>query len=317
MATQGNHELQLHNEPAPILEGVRAPAWLWLSLPIAIFAIAAGLTGMLFDSVYSKETANWAAQGFAQDIVNVFIAYPALLVLAFLAGRGSIGAYLAWTGVLGYSVYTFAIYTFSIHLGPLFMVYVAVFGLSIYALIGGLASIDGARLKSTFTPRAPIQVASTALIVVGVIFYLLWLSEIVPTVFSDTTPQALIDTGLPTNPVHVLDMAILLPAALITGVLLKGGRATGYLLAPMLLGTFIVLGIGIVGVFSVLASRGEVVPWGVAGAMGAIAAGMFLILIRFVRAIEPRFHLSAVIRSNERNTSNLAARGSTNRVADR
>jgi hypothetical protein len=119
-----------------------------LSLPIATFAIAAGLTGMLFDSVYSKETANWAAQGFAQDIVNVFIAYPALLVLAFLAGRGSIGAYLAWTGVLGYSVYTFAIYTFSIHLGPLFMVYVAVFGLSIYALIGGLASIDGARLKS-------------------------------------------------------------------------------------------------------------------------------------------------------------------------
>lgn len=68
----------------------------------------------------------------------------------------------------------------------------------------------------------------------------------------------------------------------------------------MLLGTFIVLGIGIVGVFSVLASRGEVVPGGVAGAMGAIAAGMFLILIRFVRAIEPRSQLSAVIRSNER-----------------
>jgi hypothetical protein len=124
------------------------------------------------------------------------------------------------------------------------------------------------------------------------------LSEIVPAVFSDTTPQALIDTGLPTNPVHVLDTAILLPASLITGVLLKGGRSTGYLLAPMLLGTFIVLGIGIVGVFSVLASRGEVVPWGVAGAMGAIAAGMFLILIRFVRAIEPRSQLSAVIRSN-------------------
>jgi hypothetical protein len=41
---------------------------------------------------------------------------------------------------------------------------------------------------------------------------------------------------------------------------LEGGRATGYLLAPMLLGTFIVLGIGIVGVFSVLAGRGEVVP---------------------------------------------------------
>ena len=36
-----------------------------------------GPHGQLFDSVYSKETANWAAQGFAQDIVNVFIAYPA------------------------------------------------------------------------------------------------------------------------------------------------------------------------------------------------------------------------------------------------
>jgi hypothetical protein len=53
-------------------------------------------------------------------------------------------AYLGSIGVLAYSVYAYAIYVFDIHFGPLFIVYVAVFGLSIWALIAALASLDGA-----------------------------------------------------------------------------------------------------------------------------------------------------------------------------
>ena len=42
--------------------------------------------------------------------------------------------------------------------------------------------------------------------------------------------------GLFTNPVHVLDLSILLPALALSGVLLLRRRAAGFLLAPLLLG---------------------------------------------------------------------------------
>jgi len=56
------------------------PWWLWLSVPIATLAIGASLSGIFVDSVYARETENFAAQGVGQDIANL-IAYPILLLL--------------------------------------------------------------------------------------------------------------------------------------------------------------------------------------------------------------------------------------------
>jgi hypothetical protein len=126
-----------------------APWWLWLSVPIAVLAIAASLAGIFLDRLYAKETANWAAQGVGQDVANLVL-FPALLLLGYAAARGSLAAFLAWAGVLVYSLYTYAMYTFDVHFGPLFLVYVAVFGLSAWGLAGGLASIDPRRVRASF-----------------------------------------------------------------------------------------------------------------------------------------------------------------------
>jgi hypothetical protein len=78
----------------------------------------------------------------------------------------------------------------------------------------------------------------------------LWLSEIVPSL-SGTTPKALKDVGLLTNPVHVLDLALLLPALIIAGRLLIKGRPLGYVLAPALLTATFFLAVGIVSLMFV------------------------------------------------------------------
>ena len=70
---------------------------------------------------------------------------------------------------------------------------------------------------------APVRSTAALLIGVGTVFYLQWLSVIVPATIDGTTPQALIDSGLPANAVHVLDLAILLPGTLVAGALLAGG----------------------------------------------------------------------------------------------
>jgi hypothetical protein len=274
----------------------RVRFWLWLSLPIAVLAMAGSIIGIaLDDRIYSKETANWAAQAVGQDFVNL-IAFPALLLLALAAGRGSLRAYLAWTGVLAYSVYSYAIYVFDIHFGPLFLVWVAVFGLSIYALMGALASIDPGRVKASFTGRTPVRSTAAVLVAIGAMFYLLWLSEILPATLAGTTPEALGEAGIPTNPVHVLDLAVFLPAAVLAGILVAKRRPWGYVLAPVVLVAMVGLGLGIVSLMAVLAVRGLEAAPGVGLAIAVLAIVELFVVARFLRTIDRDARLQEVLR---------------------
>src|ERR671919_115248 len=126
----------------------RSPVSIWLrmTVPIALLATIGSIVSLVFEeSIYGRETANWAAQSVGQDIANL-IAFTVLVGAAFLSARGSMRAYLIWIGLLIYSAYTYAIYTFALHFGPLFLVWVAVFGLSVYALIGAVANVDAEKV---------------------------------------------------------------------------------------------------------------------------------------------------------------------------
>ncbi len=87
------------------------------------------------------ETAALGDAATAQDIVNLTLVAPLLILLAAGARRGSIRAYLTLFGALAFTVYNYAIYAFSIHFGPLFLLWTAVLGLSLFALIGGLTTL--------------------------------------------------------------------------------------------------------------------------------------------------------------------------------
>lgn len=298
---------RLHRQPAPQSSGREfavqvvqrgRPAWLWLSVPIALLAVTGSVAGILVDSIYSKETENWAAQSVAQDIANL-AAFPALLLLAAMAGRGSLRAYLAWLGVLAFSVYSYAIYAFTIHFGPLFLPHVAVLGLSVYALIGGIVSLDVERVKASFGERAPVRSTAALLLALGSGSSLLWLSGIVPATLAGETPDELLDTGLPANPVHVIDLAVLLPAALLAGALLRSRRSFGFVLAPLVLTAMALLGVTIVTIQAAFAARDLDAVWGVAAGVGVVTVVELLVLARFLRAIE-RDDLPAVRASEAR-----------------
>jgi hypothetical protein len=257
--------------------------WIWLSFPLAGLAMLTSLLGIFVPATYAQETPNWAGQAVGEDVANV-VAYTAMLLFALGTMRGSIQAYLGLVATLAYSVYAYAIYAFAVHFGPLFLAYVAVLGLSVFALIGALGSIDANRVKAMFRADAPTKSTASVAIFVGSLFALLWLSEIVPATVQGTTPQSLVDAGLASNPVYVLDLAVLLPASVISGILLWRRAAWGFLLAPMLLGVLALLSIGIVAAFAVLASRGETVPVPVAAFVAALAVVQLAVFVRFLRA---------------------------------
>jgi hypothetical protein len=259
-----------------VLDG--ATTWLWLSVGAALLAITGSVTSLAVRSIYAGLTPVFLPQALAQDIVNLAIAAPALLIFAGLALRGSLRAYLLWLGVLTFTVYNYVIYAFSIPFGPLFLPWVGVLGLCLFALIGGMVAVDHDRVAESFANRRAVVVVAWSLIVVAVLFCLLWLSEDVPALLAGSVPQSVRDMAVPTNPVHVLDLAFFLPAVLVTGVQLLRRRAFAFTVAPAFIVFLILTGMPILVTPVVQAVRGETAAWGVLVPIGVLTVAMIGLL---------------------------------------
>ena len=260
--------------------------WIWLSIMGAILAVAGNVIALSFGSIYSRLTPVFLPQAMAQDIANLAIVAPAWLILATLALRGSLRAFLLWLGVLAFTVYNYVIYMFSVPFGPLFLLWIAVFALSLYSVIGGVSSADHEAIRLSFTSQRAVKVAAWFLIITGVLFALLWLSEDVPALMAGKTPQSVIDAGLPTNPVHVLDLAFFLPAVIITGALLLKRRALAYTLAPSFILFLILTGVPILITPVVQTAREEVAGWGVVAPIGTLTAVLLCLLIWLMSTVQ-------------------------------
>jgi len=259
--------------------------WLWLSLTAALLAAAGNVAGLVAaDSIYDKETVALADASAAQDIVNLVLVAPLLVALGVLASRGSLRAYLAWLGCLAFTVYNYAIYTFSVHFGPLFLVWVAVLGLSIFALVGGLSTLETTAVKARFAGRA-MPLSAWFLIVVAALFVFLWLSEIVPELLAGDPSSSANDWSVPTNPVHVLDLAFFLPALLASGVLLLRRHPVGYATVIGQLAWITLTGLPILVTPLVANARGHEPGWAVMLPIGILCVVTLALLGRLLRLV--------------------------------
>ncbi|HEX5913422.1 MAG TPA: hypothetical protein VFY54_09875 [Rubrobacter sp.] len=289
MATKGGQNAA----PATTLEGQRSPCsatriWLWLTGPIAFLVTIAAGVGFFIDGVYRDAPVN-AAQAVGQDLITLLVALPVLVVSAILALRGSMRAHLVWLGALGYLVYTYASFALAIEFNSLFLVYVALLGLSLYTLIGGLATTEFAGMKAHFSRGTPVKAVGIFLAVVAVLFYFMWLSEDIPALLAGEVPQGVIEAEAPTDVVHVLDMALLLPANVLTAIWLWRRRALGYVLAGTLLSflSLVVLAVMSMMVFQVLYGVAAVVEaLGIAVVFGVVFAVSVGMLVWHLSALE-------------------------------
>ena len=73
-----------------------------LSIPIAILTTIVSYAGIFIDSTYAKETTLYASQGIGQDIVNLFVVVPILIVAALFAYHKSRSGLFVWSGAIFY-----------------------------------------------------------------------------------------------------------------------------------------------------------------------------------------------------------------------
>jgi hypothetical protein len=124
----------------------------------------------------------------------------------------------------------------------LFLVYVAIFTLSLYAFILSMMSFDLTTLPGHFSERLPRGWIAGLMFLLGSFLSLAWLARILVPLFQDQTP-ALENTT--TLVIQFMDLALIVPLAFLGGILLLRRRAWGYLLASVLVLKAITMGLAV------------------------------------------------------------------------
>jgi hypothetical protein len=262
--------------------------WWWLTSAAAVLAASASAAGLAAAGrVYGRETIVLSDEATAQDIVTLLLLATLLVLLAFRARRGSLRAFLCLPGALAFAAYNYAIYAFSVHFGPLFLVWVLVLGLSIFALLGTVATAHLTTIKQRFAGQA-LPLPAWFLIVVAMFFAVLWLSEIVADLLTGGPSRSASMWDVPTNPVHVLDLSIFLPGVITSGILLRRKHPLGYATAagqllwlaltclPILINPF------------VANARGHTPGWAVDVPIGALLVATLTVLARLLSTADRR-----------------------------
>jgi hypothetical protein len=203
-----------------------------LSGIVLVLIAIASFAGLFIDGLYRDN--EWAtSQLRGADFIRLFVAVPLFAVALWLTVRGSIRGGLVWLGFLWLAVYDYAFYLFAAAFNELFLVYVAIFGLSIAALIWALPTLDVQSIRDAFTDRTPHRLISGYMFGWVALLGGLWVAMSVAFLFTGDVPQSVIDSGHPTAIVFALDLAILLPAVALGAYWLWKREPWGYVLAVM------------------------------------------------------------------------------------
>lgn len=237
---------------------------LWLSALITLLAVPTHAIGVLAPTVY-RDPAVLLPQNLGTDVVTLCAGIP-LLLLAAVSLRGgsprggSPRARLLWLGALGYLVYAYAMYALGVRWNQLFLMYVTLFGLALFALILGLVGTDAGQVRASLVGRVPARSVAAYLVAIPVMVAAMWLAEELPAALSGIVPPSVVQFETPTNVVHVLDLAVVLPAMTLGAIMLLRDRPWGYVLAGMLLVKSSTIGLWVVAMIWFSARQGLVVP---------------------------------------------------------
>jgi hypothetical protein len=258
-----------------------------VAIPLLAFAAVAGVG---WDELYHRDPPSIAAQAIGQDWVTIVLAVPLLIAGVITARRMSVIGHVVALGVLAYAAYGYLLYSFGSRHNELFLVYVAILGVSIWGLVAGFVAISRRR-TTVVRPQLAWRSIGAFFVAASVLFALIWLSEIVPALIRGQTPATVEKWGTPTNGVHVIDLAILLPILAWTGTRLWRRDGSVVIVAGVLLFKIATLGIAILAMGASEVLRGGAVDVGLVSvfvlltATALTAAGHYLWAIRRAQTV--------------------------------
>jgi hypothetical protein len=180
-----------------------AVAWRLTTLMIPLAALASA-AGLFLPGLY-RETDWVVPQNRGQDLITLLLV-PILGASLLAARRGSVRATMIWLGLLGYLFYTYTGASFAYTFNRLFPVYVALFSLSIFALVAGAVSLNLAAVERSFDAGVLRRPVAVFLSLLAVMLSAAYLGQILPFYTTGAVPRPIELADTPTLFVYVLDL---------------------------------------------------------------------------------------------------------------
>jgi hypothetical protein len=203
---------------------------LTLTFLIAILATLASAGGLFLQGLYRDNPLVVSAWK-GNDWVTLLIMVPVLIAALRFVIRGSYRAQLIWMGALDYMLYNYAFYLFGAAFNWFFLIYTGLLGLSIFALIFGLAGIDVNAIAKRFRSGTPIKWVAGYMLLSAVGLSVVYLTQSIGFIFTEQVPPIVMRTGHPTSVVFALDLTLLIPVMILGAIWLLQRKPWGYVLA--------------------------------------------------------------------------------------
>ena len=187
-----------------------------ITILLLVVSLAASAATLWWPRVLTGPAAmNGSARGTA--LVVLLIALPITSVAVVLSRRGARGAGAVWLGGVAYLGYNAGLFLFATPYNRAFLLYVAMLGLAVWTFGGLLTAV---RARGDWLPGWIGRLTAGYLWLVTALTAAIWMRGILPSITAER-PAAVTDgLGVATNPVYIQDLALGLPAAAVTAVLL-------------------------------------------------------------------------------------------------
>lgn len=203
-----------------------------LSEVILILMVVASAGGLFIQDLYQDNllvTAAW----YGNDIITLIIAVPLFILSLVFSKRGSESALLVCFGMLFYTLYNYAFYLFGAAFNSFFLIYVALFSLSIWVLILGLSSLRIKSIAKRIQPGPHLKWVSGYMMFVALLLGLFHILLSADYIFTEKVPEVVINIGHPTNVISALDLSFVVSVGLIGALWLWRGVPWGFVIAVL------------------------------------------------------------------------------------
>ncbi|MDA3851691.1 MAG: hypothetical protein PF447_10505 [Spirochaetaceae bacterium] len=176
--------------------------------------------------LYQNDTHSLAVQAQAQDWITLCLGIPLLIISLIFYRHGSYRGRLLLTGTLGYFLYTYMSASFLLNYNMFFLVYVALCSLTHFAIIIAFKELDIPNITEKIGDKFPRVSLAIFDLTVAFLLLLLWMGRILPSLIQGGPPEGLeIYTTLV---IQAMDLAIIVPVAIIAGIGLLRRKALGF-----------------------------------------------------------------------------------------
>lgn len=226
-----------------------------LALAVAIVTALVAILDFYHAPIFARETLSIKAQVIGQEIINLFIAVPAILYTLKLSKNDSLKARTFLIGIMAFLAYTFLSYNIIFELNDGFLLYTLAFALSLYATLINISAIELDKIEIETTPSTRKWTLALMGFII-VIILMLWTPDLVGFYSTGVYPEFMVADGVHTLVIHFQDLSIVVPLAILTGWLIWKEEKLGYLLTPILVVKLVSIGLGVLSMILVMTQYG-------------------------------------------------------------